>query len=210
MRGRIKLAAVIVETRDLSTLTDIIKNHMMFLPKGTQLIIYHGEENKHLITDFPNAICRKLEQEININSYNKLLTSTDFWSEVINYNRVLIFQSDSMLLKKGITDFYKWDYIGASWTWNDQYCGNGGLSLRNPKTMLKILESFKKEGELNEDHWFCEKMFTNNIGKLAPISVADKFSCEAKFKLGTIGIHAINKYLSEVQCNEIINQYRNK
>ena len=213
-----KLSSVIVETRNIPNLSDIIKNHMEFLPENTQLIIYCNLENMYLKNHFPNAIFR-IVQSMDLNRYNELLTSLDFWKDLNDYDRVLIFQSDSTLLRKGIEEFYEWDYIGASWTGDGwgipnlkeivvNFCGNGGLSLRNPKTMISILNSFKRESSLYEDVWICEKMFSNKIGKLAPTNISDKFSCETKFILGTFGVHAINKHLTTEQVNQIMNQYK--
>lgn len=202
-----KLVALIVETRDLINLKEIISDHVKFLPKETDLIIYHSLENIYLRIAFPKAKFHLLEYPINRYTYNSLLTSKRFWEQLFDYDRVLIFQSDSKILKSGIEDFFEFDYIGASWLWNEEYCGNGGLSLRNPKVMYNILNLFERTSSLNEDHWFCKKMFENKIGNLAPIDVADKFACEAKFILGTFGVHAIEKYLTKEQVNQIYNQY---
>lgn len=207
-----KLAAIIIETRSIWNIDDIIKKHMDKLPPETDLHWY----------THPNAPTKDLEKSkqegkifINrvndmssIGEYNGLLTSTLFWEFFTKYDRVVVFQSDSMLLKRGIEDFYEYDYVGAPWKWNTDYAGNGGLSLRNPKVMLEVCQRFKWNGSLNEDHWICMHMHDHQVGKLAPIEVAEKFSTEALFRLGTLGYHGIEKWLSKEECEQIKNQYK--
>lgn len=201
------IAAVIVETRDVENLSDIIRTHMKFLPEDSILTIYHSEDTEYLKKDFPLASFILVESNFDIYEYNRLLKSADFWNRYSDFDRVLIFQSDSAILREGISDFYEWDYIGSSWKWNKDHCGNGGLSLRNPKVMLEIIEKFDLKVELNEDHWFTKQMFDHKIGKLAPIDIADKFACEGKFVMGTLGYHAIDKWLTEQECFLIKTQY---
>jgi len=136
--------------------------------------------------------------------YNSLLTSKAFWEDVPDEN-VLIIQHDSALLRTGIEEFYQYDYVGAPWTFQ-QHGGNGGLSFRKKSAMLKVIENYPYNGIDNEDVYFCNglKWLVMN---LAPREVCEKFSCEAIFKLGTLGYHAIEKYLTPEQVNQIKTQY---
>lgn len=70
-----------------------------------------------------------------------------------------MFQSDTLLLRAGVEEFLEYDYIGAPWNLNPQSssnqwiriavnhkilsqgCCNGGLSLRDPSTMLKVIKA---------------------------------------------------------------------
>jgi carboxylesterase type B len=52
-------------------------------------------------------------------------------------------------------------------------------------------------------------MFQFKIGNLASRLVCEQFSVETIYRLGTLGWHAIHKYMSEKQVNDIINQYDN-
>ena len=103
--------------------------------------------------------------------YNKLLKSYQFWEYLSFFaDKVLIFQSDSLLLKKNndndrnknlnIRDFMQYDFIGSPWhlaanagsnLWLRRMqrhgvlkegVGNGGLSLRDVHAMLKITSQF--------------------------------------------------------------------
>jgi hypothetical protein len=196
-----ELAAVIVDTRRLS-LYQVITEHLFYLPKYTKLYIFSSEDNRHL-QEMLN--CEFHVVEINdIRGYNKLLKSKNFWNKIKEEN-VLIFQEDSRLLREGIEDFYEYDYIGATWDFYP-FVGNGGLSFRHKSAMLKVLEICNPENDINEDvyfAWGCNVLKLN----LAPVHVANKFSCETQFHLGTLGYHAIEKYLPLEQVNEIKNQY---
>ena len=196
-----ELAAVIVDTRRLS-LYQVITEHLFYLPKYTKLYIFSSEDNRHL-QEMLN--CEFHVVEVNdIRGYNKLLKSKNFWNKIKEEN-VLIFQEDSRLLREGIEDFYEYDYIGATWDFYP-FVGNGGLSFRHKSAMLKVLEICNPENDINEDvyfSWGCNVLKLN----LAPVNVANKFSCETQFHLGTLGYHAIEKYLPLEQVNEIKNQY---
>lgn len=196
-----ELAAVIVDTRRLS-LYQVITEHLFYLPKYTKLYVFSSEDNMHL-KEMLN--CEFHVVEVNdIRGYNKLLKSKNFWNKIKEEN-VLIFQEDSRLLREGIEDFYEHDYIGATWDFYP-FVGNGGLSFRHKSAMLKVLEICNPENDINEDvyfAWGCNVLKLN----LAPVHVANKFSCETQFHLGTLGYHAIEKYLPLEQVNEIKNQY---
>jgi|LakMenE01Jun11ns_1017448.scaffolds.fasta_scaffold9572144_1 hypothetical protein len=196
-----ELAAVIVDTRRLS-LYQVITEHLFYLPKYTKLYVFSSEGNRHL-QEMLN--CEFHVVEINdIRGYNKLLKSKNFWNKIKEEN-ILIFQEDSRLLREGIEDFYEYDYVGAAWDFYP-FVGNGGLSFRHKSAMLKVLEVCNPENDINEDvyfAWGCNVLKLN----LAPVHVANKFSCETQFNLGTLGYHAIEKYLSLEQVNEIKKQY---
>jgi hypothetical protein len=203
-------AAVIVETRLLPNLVSIIDQHMRYLDPTWKLIIYGTDENKQtLINHFPNADFYSLGQTsaYSIPQYNALLTSKEFWQS-IPYEKILIFQSDSMLLREGIEQFLEYDYCGAPWKWQ-LHGGNGGLSIRTKSIMLEIIKQwrFDKATCGNEDVYFSNRIESAG-GRLAPREVCEKFACEAIFKLGTLGYHAIEKWLTAEQCNQIKSQYK--
>jgi hypothetical protein len=183
-----KFGAVIVETRNIENIDKIIKNHTKFLSNEWEVI--------HI----------KNIQINDIRDYNNLLTSKSFWLN-IPYDNILIFQSDSMLLRNGIEEFLEYDYVGAPWKFQN-HGGNGGLSLRNKNAMIDILNKYPYNGYQNEDVYFSNVLNVMNKYKLAPREVCMKFSCETIFQLGTLGEHAIDKYLTEEECKLIRNQYK--
>lgn len=182
-----KCAAIIVENRfDVS---EIIEGHKKFLPDDWVAIPWHARGIK------------------TISDYNKLLTSLTFWKTLILYDRVLIFQHDSALLRKGIEEFLEYDYVGAPWKFQE-HGGNGGLSIRNPHAMFACIHKQQWNPKLgNEDVYFSNLLKDMPEFNLAPREVCSKFSCESIFQLGTIGVHAIDKYLTEEEVIQIKTQY---
>lgn len=188
-----KKAAVIIENRNIKGLDKIIENHMSFLP-GWELVRLSN----------PWIKCR--------NDYNKFLTDNSFWLSLQHYEKVLIFQHDSEIFKPLDNEFLKYSYVGAPWKkdvpWNtkDRRGGNGGLSIRDVKAHYELTKNVNFENKyINEDIYF-----SHLLGNVAPYEVCKKFSVETEFALGTFGAHAIDRYLSENECNKIRRQYENK
>lgn len=92
-----------------------------------------------------------------VNSYSNLLLELEFyqhWND-LGYNFIFIYQTDCYLFKD---EFKEWvnkgyDYIGApivatnsDWGYNGPYVGNGGFSLRNTNTFIRVLDR-------NSTHW---------------------------------------------------------
>ena len=88
-----KKCAIIIDNRPSHELNTVISKHMEYL-KGWDL--------KHISDVKIN----------NANDYNRILTDYTFWAD-LDYDKVLIFQHDSLLLREGIEDFLQYDYIGA-------------------------------------------------------------------------------------------------
>lgn len=192
-------AAVITDTRLIDT--QIIDDHLNLLP-DFELVIFCSERNLHLFNDYD---CKKYIVSVkSLHDYNSLLTSTWYWEKLQNYHRVLIFQTDSKILKGGIEEFYQWDYIGSPWKFQD-IGGNGGFSLRNPKVMYEMSKNLQYTGNPYEDVWFSNNI--EKFGNLAPRSECKKFACETIFELNTLGYHAIHKYLTKSQVRQVENQY---
>jgi len=184
-----KKCAIIVENRPLPNLSNIIASHMDYLPNW----------NLMHISDVPIK---------NGHDYNALMTDYQFWAN-LRYDKVLIFQHDSMILREGIEEFLDYSYVGSPWKadapWNtkDRRGGNGGFSIRDVKEHVKILSRLRySPNQGNEDVFYSQ-----NLTNVAPYEVCVKFGVETEFKLGALGYHAIDKHLTENECSQIINQY---
>ncbi len=197
-------AAVITETRHFDP--QIIRDHLSMLPEGFELVVFCSESNKRLFNEFD---CEKYIVNINnLNDYNRLLTSTFFWDKLQQYDRVLIFQTDSKILRKGIEEFYEYSFIGAPLYHIDFPCMNGGLSLRDPKAMKEVLNRISWHIGLGyEDIFYCNELKADSQYALPIKEIAQSFSVETIFNLGSLGIHAANKYLSNNQLTQILTQY---
>jgi len=186
-----KYAAIIVENRLTNDLFDTIQAHRQMLPPWWSCC--HIDDPMIKTPAF----------------YNNLLTSKGFWERFKKFDRVLIFQWDSKLLRPGIEDFIKWDFIGAPIK-HIEGCMNGGLSLRNPKKMLKVIEKFPYRGMVldgNEDIYFVNRLSEMKT-KMPTVEEASKFSVETVFALGSLGCHAQEKYLTAEENQQVLNQYK--
>lgn len=175
-------AAVIIDNRP-DKITEAIKNHIEFIPKDWPIIVVSKEDTSTTA------------------GYNNLLTSERFWRGLPD--TVLIFQADSMLLRHGIEEFTGYDFIGAPIPKIGWPAMNGGLSLRKREAMLKVIREHPYQQVYgNEDIYFC-----NRLWNLPDYDVARRFSVETEFALGSLGCHAIDKYLTPPDCNKIVTQY---
>ena len=114
-----------------------------------------------------------------INSYNQLMLSTDFYNSFLDYKYILIYQLDSFVFSDQLLYWcgLSYDYIGAPWRKNmlpflyqvpfwarhdklrrlfgmSRFVGNGGFSLRKVKSFLLALHLMERkalEFRSNED-----------------------------------------------------------
>ena len=202
-----RFEAVIVEPRRDLLLPLIVRHTSAMLPCHWGVHLVHGSQNAMFARDalrdvrgvrYTQIAARQLDDS----SYNALFKSAWFWQLHASFERVLIFQLDSVVLHKGIEPFLKYDYVGAPWTAdNDAYVGvneygvaipklprsarvgNGGLSLRNPRAMLKILSEHARDSrdDEQEDLFFVRHLtHDSNVGlyNVAPLAIAFRFALE--------------------------------
>lgn len=140
-------------------------------------------------------------------SYSGLLKMYSFYKPYENWSHMLIYQTDALLIQKINDVYFQYDYVGAPWKLDNQCAkysaGNGGFSLRNVKSCLKVCEPFKnipheKMHRGNEDIFFCEQDSFNYI----PINtdLHYKFSIERVKFPRPIGCHQI------MRCWEMNNE----
>jgi hypothetical protein len=247
-----KLAAFIIEDRFFDDFGKICSEHMKHLPKDTDLYVYTSEENKEKYTEQlkkykikPTYLNYNQDQEIpttikyipglsqlledkrikSLFNMCMVMTTPEFWKDYFNYERVLVFQRDTAILRGGIDGFFEYDYVGAP-CYNfvrDQTIQNGGLSLRNPRVMeyicrlhgwkndiqdMMVVGQYSSASFFAEDIFFCLRLIKHNAGKLAPLDVSQRFSVESRFELGTLGYHRIDAYLTEDEQKQIKEQYK--
>jgi hypothetical protein len=199
------LAAVIVETRPLPNLKELIENHLKFLPADTKLYVFGSDYVNLLLSqaDFKMKFIYVADR-MSIDEYNKLLTNVDFWEKIEEEN-ILIFQHDSEILRNWDSSFEDFEYLGAPWKFQE-HGGNGGLSFRKKSAMLKVLYNKRWLPHFgNEDVFFSNNLYLTK--SIYNKNKCKEFSCESIFQLGTFGIHAISKYLSDSECKQIREQY---
>jgi hypothetical protein len=114
-------------------------------------------------------------------------------------DRYLVFQPDGMLCgptaAAALNALAPYDYVGAPWPWevrerpNATQHGNGGFSLRNKSTILRIVREFGHTwGHGAEDVFFCTHVEQVG-GRLPKADVASAFSAEAMYTVPPLGFH---------------------
>ena len=208
-----KYESVIVETRKFPHLEFIIRNNILKLGEDWSHTIFCAITNYDFIVDMCSGISKEIKiikmdlDDITIPEYSEMLSSFEFWNQLVG-EKILIYQEDSIIFKKNISDFLHYDYIGAPWSelnFNTENVGNGGLSLRTKEVMKKIISHITNEqtdlthlhektkkileehsigyknNQIPEDVYFSINMSQLNIGILPPKSEAIKFSTESYY-----------------------------
>ena len=149
------------------------------------------------------------DKKFNVRKYSDLLKNADFWRtlEKEGYENCLIIQDDGLLARPGAEVYAeKWAYTGAPWSMdvsnsfmrgivNDQFVGNGGISMRNCKKMADTCATHAKEAkqlfahlpqELPEDVFFAKYIDKSQI---CPREHAAKFAVEQVMRMDALGFH---------------------
>ena len=152
--------------------------------------------------------------------YNELMLSREFYQHFLAYEYILIHQLDAFVFSDELERFcqLEYDYIGAPWVLPGVtsiqgekamlHVGNGGFSLRNPKTCCHLLEKYAEERRawtFNEDTFFSYYGRRENEFRVAPVDIAYQFSFEVHAARGfrknggklPFGCHGWNLYSAE-------------
>lgn len=139
------------EQKSLEQCLVILKKYPLVIihPKHLDIAGYRDFFRSYSINLFFKAYDERFFE--NIKGYNELLLSPFFYNEFIDYEYILTYQLDSWVFKDELVYWCRkgYDYIGAPWF--EGYhealpnskllniAGNGGLSLRNINSFLKVL-----------------------------------------------------------------------
>ena len=183
------LTCCIIEPRIIDTLPGVLYNIAnIYGNKGVGLTIYHGNNNvnyiKTITASWENVVYKSLNVDnLQRNNYSYLLTQKGFYKSFTS-SHVLIFQSDSYLFRK-IPDYYfQFDYIGAPWVNSKgNGCGNGGISLRNVETMIRVSDI--NGSNQHEDLFFSNK----SINVCTNYEYHKAFSTEGIFHPNSVCCH---------------------
>lgn len=218
-------ATVLIEFRKLPHIEFLIRNTILKLGTKWCHTVVCGNINYDWVKD----ICSKISPNLNIvklnydnlsvSEYSKLLASKYFWN-LFNSDKILLYQEDTCIFKSNIDEFLDYDYIGAPWpkssNINKYNVGNGGFSLRSKKIMIEVIEKInifdvkytqKYIDTPAEDIYFTKVMSENNIGKIADMETAYKFSHESLINNNSFGGHCFflyNKKWKELLWENII------
>jgi len=158
--------AVIMDPRYDKLMVGVIKNFMQYLnPRGWNLVIITHEKYADTVEFNCDVICikepriyyKENEPNIDINTYNGLLMSKEFW-DFVPGEHVLVFQKDCYMYKMFDESLYlTYAFCGANCVWfsedNESYgiAINGGCSLRKKSEMLDCLQ--KVSWDLIQKHY---------------------------------------------------------
>jgi mannosyltransferase OCH1-like enzyme len=214
-----KNIAIMLESRIFPNTEFILRQFSKYLPTDFTVRLYITLD---VLVDY-NFIVNKLNNNIevellnykleSVKDYNNIMLDVVFWKSLRKYDKVLIFQSDTMIYKNNINDFLIYDYIGAPWNKVKNISngvGNGGLSIRTIEAMIDCLENYddiiipetynpyeiivKFDNKHPEDVFYSYGM--TQLGyNVADIETASKFSIENyMFNEDVMGSHQLYKF----------------
>lgn len=196
-------AAVIVETRRHFFLPKVIRNVMFYLGEGWNLHVLTGEPTLGYVRAalpgwqvgihpfLPGAVLPRWH-------YNTIMMTADFW-KAFSEEKILIFQTDSLLCGDNIDEFMDYDLIGATCgSFDENYYANGGLSLRNRELMLECVARRAPHDDEPEDVFFSTEVRALG-GKMADVHTAARFAVESTYLSHPVGVHATDKFMHDVE-----------
>ena len=225
--------AVFVEFRILPHIEFIIRNCILKVGNNWSYTVVCGNDNY----DFCQQLCNKIHTNIKIikldvnnfthNDYNNLLLTSTFWN-LFYGEKILIYQSDSLIFKRNIDDFLHWDYVGSPFpeksniVLSKEQVGNGGLSIRTKSVMLKVIENvpikddeyssnvltYKRSFKLDaipEDIYFSQNIQNSNLGTVADFKSAIAFSVDSVYGDDSFGMHKI--WNGNCNWKPVVNKY---
>ena len=127
-------------------------------------VYYVAPNSLDISEDYEKALVERFDDRFFESGkiYSELLLSIDFYKRFDRYEYLLIHQLDAFVFSDRLMEFVDmgFDYIGAplcTHHWREYHIGNGGFSLRNISSALRILGM--KE-EINSRHHYVERFIT--------------------------------------------------
>ena len=218
--------AIIVEPRVHPHLEFVVRNVILHLGEMWRIEVHVTKINEAFVRKalhgIPNLkLVLIVSNFTNSGDYNMLLKDNTFWKKLSleGAKHVLIFQVDSILVGNDVSSFLHYDFIGAPWDISKDSpssewirkemvktnsnlksaCCNGGLSLRNVDSMVKITAARRSRNpSVNEDMYFSRN--ANDYALVLPTRTeASKFAqeivCVDLPQLKPFGLHNTWAYL---------------
>jgi hypothetical protein len=128
-----------------------------------------------------------------IDQYSRFIMKEAY--KYVDTEYMLVIQADGFVINpfNWTNEFLQYDYLGATWPYNDDYnVGNGGFSLRSKKLMAAVAADSAINKYHPEDFHIC-RTFGNYLKKrgftFAPDTIANQFSVEGRKWEGQFGFH---------------------
>lgn len=190
---------LIIETRLSLNLILVIKNAIEKLPNFNLMLMSTKPVIEYVKNEFGNipytAVINK--SKINLLEYSDLLRSPLLWNS-IREERVLVFQSDSLILRNiSDSEFPSLSMLGAvcvDFENQDKFIMNGGFSFRDKKLMKELCKNKIITSKI-EDIFFTEQIRKFYPELLPTMNECNDFAIESiGNKLKVKGIHGTDKY----------------
>lgn len=202
-------------------------------------VLPQSQNTEFFRSNFPTSEILFFEDRFfeNITQYNNLLLAPLFYEKFLHFRKILICQTDAFIFRELNKNFLdSFHYLGASWNpsfiisefFNTIFVnrksillrnnhelesGNGGLSLRDPKVIHKILKDSSKSKffnkiinnnrKINEDLMVVFLLKKNGIPPV-PKVIADRYFIETtkpgEYNFQNIlGFHGLEKHNPELE-----------
>ncbi|KAK6542848.1 hypothetical protein TWF694_006787 [Orbilia ellipsospora] len=221
--------ALLIETRPLGHLAPLLLHMITIVPPEWRFMVLGSEESiAHLNSSLPVQMHERngkldlhyLPANASVattESISQLFTNLWFYEDVIGGKRgvenLLVFQSDSILCANSelsINDWLEYDWVGAPWSLNDKFGGNGGLSLRKISKIRQVLLFQERIPETEtEDQWLIKRIGLLPGANMANARKESEFSVESVWHQSPMGYHLTLK-ADELPTGVWANQDRRK
>jgi hypothetical protein len=206
-------AAVIIESRPGYFFPLVVRETMFFLGPTWNLHVFCGELSYPYAQSFLRGWDVKISKfpsvgRLSATDYNGILLSPAFWKQ-FSEDKLLVFQTDSLLSSPHIEPFLGYDYVGAPCgQFDDGYVANGGLSLRTRDVMIECLSRLPPKPGVTEDVFFTHAVRRLG-GSMPDYPTACRFSVESVYTDHPVGVHGTDKfYHSPDVAERITNEAR--
>ena len=205
---------VFIEFRWFEHIELLLRNAILKFPDWSHTVVC-GRVNGEIMKNCCNFISPNIKVIIlemdncTQSQYSKMLMTVNFW-KLFHGENILIHQEDSYIFHNNITEFLKYDYVGAPWPIhqddNEYGVGNGGFSLRSKSKMIEVINKVPvndiimgrytikymyhtKSVTIPEDVYFSQSLINHKIGTVSRREVASKFSQETQLSKKPLGGH---------------------
>jgi hypothetical protein len=166
--------AILFESRYTNNIELLLRQISRFLTEDWSVILYVTENVYEPYIELCNRLGNGIQVVIttyqlrNVTDYNNIILDLSFWKTLESYCKVLIFQTDTMMYRYGIEQFYCYDYVGAPWP-KELNCaslvGNGGFSLR---TVSAIIDCLSNRNDISIEYYLQYDLNLERLGGKHP------------------------------------------
>ncbi|KAK6356627.1 hypothetical protein TWF718_000971 [Orbilia javanica] len=199
--------ALLIEDRPLGQLAPLMLHMINVVPPDWSFRFYGSQESiNHLNHSLPIQMWERLGKltmelvpsNLTLHGQQELSrTFTNLWfyeTLLAPAEYLLVFQTDSIMCANSgmnLNDWLHFDWVGAPWSRDSAYGGNGGLSLRRVRPIIELLKrESRPDGHPElEDLWLCNRLAKMPGVNMANGTIEAQFSVEAVWHEKPMGYH---------------------